>query len=76
MRNVRPISERFVAEALEVSKFNMKELGRSGRDPEEAMKSFNDWIMQESKEQRAVFVGFNASFDLVFCELVFSQISR
>jgi len=51
----------------------MKELGRSGRDPEEAMKSFNDWIMQESKEGRAVFVGFNATFDWSFVNWYFHK---
>jgi hypothetical protein len=34
----------------------MKALARSGRHPEEAMKSFNDWVTQKSRYGSPVFI--------------------
>jgi DNA polymerase III epsilon subunit-like protein len=65
-REIRPISERFVPEALAVSGLDRDRLLREGADPEEAMRDLTAWLGEVSPGRRPVFVGFNATFDWMF----------
>lgn len=63
---IQPISNEFVPEAIRISGFDLDRLKREGIAPKEAMFSFKNWIELNSKESRAVFVGFNACYDWQF----------
>ena len=63
----KPVSLSFTPEALASSGFSMDELALNGVDPSEAMRRFETWLQEVlSREQRPVFVGFNAPFDWMF----------
>jgi ribonuclease T len=69
---LKPISDRYVPEALEVTGLSLEGLRSEGLDPREAMQRFQNWIEQVAPEgTRAVFVGFNASFDWSFVNYYF-----
>lgn len=68
---LRPISNRFVPEAMRVGGFSLDELRSTGREPAEAMRAFRDWVVQVAGPRRPVFVGFNASFDWSFVNWYF-----
>ncbi len=70
---LKPISEKFVAEALKVSQFSLEELQKTGADPAAAMKFFEDWIRKVSDGKRPVFVAFNATFDWQFINYYFHR---
>lgn len=40
---LRPISDRFVPEAMRVGGFSLDELRSTGREPAEAMRTFRSW---------------------------------
>jgi DNA polymerase III epsilon subunit-like protein len=63
---LKPISSKFVPDALKVSGLNLDKLGRDGIEPEQAMKSFAKWIRTTAEDCKAVFVGFNACYDWQF----------
>src|SRR6266550_7479311 len=67
----RPISERFVAEALAVSGFSREQhLGFD--DPKTVMATFATWLDQNSKG-RPVFVSDNVAFDWQFINYYFHR---
>ena len=68
---LRPVTEHALAEALQVSGFTLDQLARTGRDPQEVMIAFRDWIQEVAAEASPVFVGFNASFDWAFVNWYF-----
>ena len=68
---LRPISDRFVLEALEVNGFSLDRLRLEGDDPRAAMVAFRDWVRIASAGRRPIFVGFNASFDWSFVNWYF-----
>ncbi len=68
---LRPINDRFVAEALEISGFSLDQLRLEGDDPRETMVAFRDWVRRASDGRRPIFVGFNASFDWAFVNWYF-----
>jgi|SRR5580704_11792741 ribonuclease T len=70
---LRPISDRFVPAALEVSGFDLHWLMNEGQEPPAAMQSFQKWIMKETQGQTPVFAGFNASFDWSFVNWYFHK---
>ncbi len=70
---LQPISERFVPEALKVSRFNLQELARTGQEPRQAMRSFADWLTATADKGTPVFVAFNASFDWSFVNWYFHK---
>jgi DNA polymerase III epsilon subunit-like protein len=72
-RELRPISERFVPEALAVSGLDRDRLLREGADPEEAMRAFAAWLGEVCPGRRPVFVGFNATFDWMFVTYYFHR---
>ena len=63
---LKPISTKFVPDALKVSGFELEQLQRDGLAPEEAMKSFASWVRKTAEDRKAVFVGFNACYDWQF----------
>lgn len=67
----RPISDRFVPEALAVSGFSREQhLGFD--DPKTVMESFAAWLEQHAKG-RAVFVSDNVAFDWQFINYYFHR---
>jgi len=70
---LRPINDAFVEEALQVSGLSMDGLRRPGSDPANSMKDLNGWVQRCAAGGRAVFVGFNASFDWSFVNWYFHR---
>ena len=63
---LQPISDEFVARALEVSGFNLEALKKSGKSPIEGMQHFARWVHETAAGGHPVFVGFNGCFDWQF----------
>ena len=63
---LKPISDHFLADALEVTGFSLDSLKKAGRNPSEAMKEFQGWVESATGDTRPVFVGFNATYDWQF----------
>lgn len=59
--------------ALEVTGLSLDELGRTGKEPAEAMLSFEEWIMATAGGATSVFVGLNAAFDWSFINHYFHR---
>jgi DNA polymerase III alpha subunit (gram-positive type) len=70
---LRPITDRFVPEALAVSRLDLKALTRDGRPPDDGMRDFESWIADVSSSSKPVFVGFNATFDWSFINWYFHK---
>lgn len=68
---LKPINDSFIPEALKVSGLTFEQLTATGIAPAEAMGSFQNWVQRVADNQRAVFVGFNASFDWAFVNWYF-----
>lgn len=65
-RELRPISDAFVPEALAVSGLDRDRLVREGADPESAMADFRAWVREVSAGAQPVMCGYPASFDWTF----------
>jgi hypothetical protein len=65
-RELRPISDAFVPEALAVSGLDRERLVREGTDPATAMHELSDWVDQCRGEARPVAVAYPAVFDWLF----------
>ena len=65
-RSLRPITNDFVPEALNVSGFDLKKLAADGKSPDLAMKEFVSWVRKCTGDKKPVFVGFNACYDWQF----------
>jgi len=72
-RELRPISERFVPEALAVSGLDRDKLCKEGADPEVGMREFASFLKDASPGGRPVFVAFNATFDWMFVNWYFNH---
>ena len=68
---LKPINDNSIPEALKVSGLTFEQLTAMGINPTEAMSSFQIWVQRVTNNQRAVFVGFNASFDWSFVNWYF-----
>src|SRR5260370_3643816 len=68
---LKPINDNCIPEALKVSGLTFEQLTTMGINPAEAMSSFQNWVQRVTDNQRAVFVGFNASFDWSFVNWYF-----
>jgi DNA polymerase III epsilon subunit-like protein len=68
---LKPVSDKFIPEALAVSKLNLEQLKKTGDNPADTMTRFAAWIAEVSTENKPVFVGFNASFDWAFVNWYF-----
>jgi DNA polymerase III epsilon subunit-like protein len=67
----RPISERFVPEALAISGFS-REQHLTFDDPKAVMEGFADWLAKHAKG-RPVFVSDNVAFDWQFINYYFHR---
>ena len=72
-REIQPISDRFLPEAIEVSGLSMERLVAEGQAPLEVMSDFRAWVGQTADGGRPVFVGFNVSFDWAFVNWYFHR---
>lgn len=71
---IKPITDKFDAKALEVTGLSMKDLTQRGLDPTAAMKAFSDWLaMLAHPGETLVLVGFNAPFDWSFVNYYFHR---
>ncbi|MEU6144104.1 exonuclease [Streptomyces sp. NPDC047081] len=65
-RELRPISEEFVPEALAVSGLDRERLKREGAEPAAALGEFAAWVREVSAEAQPVMCGYPASYDWTF----------
>lgn len=69
---LKPISDKAVKEALEVSGLSLEQAEREGLEPAEAMSTFAAWVAKNVREDSTpVFVGLNAPFDWSFVNYYF-----
>jgi len=68
---LKPISERVVAEAIKVVGKPLEHFTQCGREPKIVMAEFEEWVKSISGGQTPVFVGFNAAFDWAFVNWYF-----
>lgn len=72
-REITPTTDKFVPEALAVSKLDLGNLKQSGTQPTDAMAEFKGWIELSVRGGTPVFVGFNAPFDWSFVAYYFHR---
>ncbi|MDQ0939872.1 3'-5' exoribonuclease domain-containing protein [Streptomyces sp. V1I1] len=65
-RELRPISEDFVPEALAVSGLDRDRLIAEGSEPAAAMAEFSTWVREVSAGAQPVMCGYPASYDWTF----------
>lgn len=59
--------------ALKVTGLSLDDLARTGKEPAEAMLSFEEWVTATASEFSPVFVGLNAAFDWSFINYYFHR---
>ncbi|WP_210584702.1 exonuclease domain-containing protein [Streptomyces sp. GESEQ-35] len=65
-RELRPISDEFVPEALAVSGLDRDRLAREGAEPAVALAEFTEWVREVSVGAQPVMCGYPASYDWMF----------
>ncbi|MFC9912818.1 3'-5' exoribonuclease domain-containing protein [Streptomyces sp. NPDC127197] len=65
-RELRPISEEFVPEALAVSGLDRERLGTEGLAPALALTQLTRWVREVSGDAQPVMCGYPASYDWTF----------
>ncbi|MFE1311478.1 3'-5' exoribonuclease domain-containing protein [Streptomyces sp. NPDC058755] len=65
-RELRPISDEFVPEALAVSGLDRARLQAEGAEPGVALAEFSSWVRQVSAGAQPVMCGYPASYDWTF----------
>jgi DNA polymerase III epsilon subunit-like protein len=70
-REIQPISNAFVPEALKIARLSMDALTHTGAEPREAMSDFASWIRSAAGGGEPVMVAFNAAFDWSFVNWYF-----
>ncbi|MEU5281258.1 3'-5' exoribonuclease [Streptomyces asoensis] len=65
-RELRPISDDFVPEALAVSGLDRERLAVEGLRPELALAQFTRWVREVSEDAQPVMCGYPASYDWTF----------
>ncbi|MFF5301381.1 exonuclease [Streptomyces sp. NPDC013161] len=65
-RELRPISEEFVPEALAVSGLDRDRLRREGAEPAAALAEFGGWVREVAPGAQPVMCGYPASYDWMF----------
>lgn len=74
---LKPISDKAVKEALEVSGLSLEQAKKDGLEPAEAMSTFAIWVANNVPEDSTpVFVGLNAPFDWSFVNYYFLNYLR
>lgn len=72
-RELRPISERFQNEALDVNGLDREALIRGGMAPEQAMDEAADWVRQHAGDRKPVLVAYPVAFDWSFLYWYFER---
>jgi len=72
-REFKPITDRYVPEALQVSGLSLEKLKETGYEPIAAMQDFESWVSSVSNDMRPVFTAFNATFDWMFVSYYFHR---
>lgn len=72
-REFRPISDKYVPEAIQITGFSLEKLEIAGVDPKVGMYEFKKWTGDVSPGRRSVFVAFNATFDWSFVNYYFHR---
>jgi hypothetical protein len=72
-RELAPISEDFVPDALEIAGLDRDRLRVDGAQPAEAMAEARDWVIAESRDHRPVLVGFPVVYDWMFLYWYFER---
>jgi hypothetical protein len=65
-RELRPISEEFVPEALAVSGLDRERLRTEGAEPVVALREFSAWVREVGAGAQPVMCGYPASYDWTF----------
>ncbi|MFB6637840.1 3'-5' exoribonuclease domain-containing protein [Streptomyces chartreusis] len=65
-RELRPIGQEFVPEALAVSGLDRERLKAEGSEPAAALTEFSDWVREVSAGAQPVMCGYPASYDWTF----------
>ncbi|MEZ3179051.1 exonuclease [Streptomyces pimonensis] len=65
-RELRPISDEFMPEALAVSGLDRDRLGTEGAEPAATMREFTDWVRGAAVGSQPVMCGYPASYDWTF----------
>ncbi|MEJ8671706.1 MULTISPECIES: 3'-5' exoribonuclease domain-containing protein [unclassified Streptomyces] len=65
-RELRPISDEFVPEALAVSGLDRERLREEGVDPALALAQFTRWVREVGGDAQPVMCGYPASYDWTF----------
>ena len=68
---LQPLNDNYTEAARKTGGFDLAELRARGTEPRAAMQQFADWVNENAREARAVFVGFNAPFDWSFVNYYF-----
>ncbi len=72
--SIKPISDKFVPEALEVTGLSLDTLAKNGLPPDVAMRNFAVWVESLCPQlELPVFVGLNAPFDWSFVNYYFHR---
>jgi DNA polymerase III epsilon subunit-like protein len=71
-RELQPISNNYITEALEVTGFSLEDLKVNGIAPKECMKNFMGWMKEVSKK-KPVFVAHPIAFDWSFVNYYFHK---
>jgi hypothetical protein len=68
---LKPISDRYTQEALDVHGLDRDALAVSGQEPEAAMRAAAEWIAARAKGARPVLVAYPLAFDWMFLHWYF-----
>ncbi|MCA1734375.1 MAG: exonuclease [Acidobacteria bacterium] len=75
-REVRPISQHWQAEALEVNRIDRKRLEQDGADPATAMTEAAQWVRNIAAGRRPILVAYPVSFDWTWLYWYFIEFSK
>jgi len=75
-RELRPISEEFQQEALQVNGLDRARLCREGESPEDAMLDASSWVWQIAGAAKPVLVAYPLSFDWTWLYWYFIRFSK
>lgn len=71
---LKPVSFKFNAKALEVAGFHLQDLAKNGTDPATAMQNCAAWLNDNLlNAETPIFVGLNAGFDWSFINYYFHK---
>lgn len=72
--SIKPINDKFVPEALEITGLSLETLAKDGFPPDVAMRRFAVWVDSQCQQGGIpVFVGLNAPFDWSFVNYYFHR---